>query len=395
VSVTQAPISQLKDEISTRIDALRPELERVGRQIHANPEIGYEEHKAVAWLAELLKKHGFSVELGVANTPTAFVASRRNGTGPTIAFLSEYDALRGLGHGCGHNLIATASAGAGIALADALDRLPGRVLVIGTPAEEGGGGKIRLIRAGIFQEVDAAMMFHPDTRTQVLHWALAVTHMHFAFIGRAAHASGDPEKGINALDAFVLAYNGISLLRQQVKEGARLHGFLKEGGTAPNIIPERTSGEFLVRARDDAYMQELLQKVKNIFQAAALATGCEVRLTFDEEPYVDLRNNAVLARLFEENLRHVGVDPVEGVPWAGAGSTDMGNVSHVVPALHPTIGIASAEVPGHSQAFLEAAGSPRGYQAMVDAAKALAMTGADLLADPALVEEAKVEFRRG
>jgi len=395
VSVTQAPISQLKDEISTRIDALRPELERVGRQIHANPEIGYEEHKAVAWLAELLKKHGFSVELGVANTPTAFVASRRNGTGPTIAFLSEYDALRGLGHGCGHNLIATASAGAGIALADALDRLPGRVLVIGTPAEEGGGGKIRLIRAGIFQEVDAAMMFHPDTRTQVLHWALAVTHMHFAFIGRAAHASGDPEKGINALDAFVLAYNGISLLRQQVKEGARLHGFLKEGGTAPNIIPERTSGEFLVRARDDAYMQELLQKVKNIFQAAALATGCEVRLTFDEEPYVDLRNNAVLARLFEENLRHVGVDPVEGVPWAGAGSTDMGNVSHVVPALHPTIGIASAEVPGHSQAFLEAAGSERGYQAMVDAAKALAMTGADLLADPALVEEAKVEFRRG
>ena len=395
MSVTQAPISQLKDEISTRIDALRPELERVGRQIHANPEIGYEEHKAVAWLAELLKKHGFSVELGVANTPTAFVASRRNGTGPTIAFLSEYDALRGLGHGCGHNLIATASAGAGIALADALDRLPGRVLVIGTPAEEGGGGKIRLIRAGIFQEVDAAMMFHPDTRTQVLHWALAVTHMHFAFIGRAAHASGDPEKGINALDAFVLAYNGISLLRQQVKDGARLHGFLKEGGTAPNIIPERTSGEFLVRARDDAYMQELLQKVKNIFQAAALATGCEVRLTFDEEPYVDLRNNAVLARLFEENLRHLGVDPVEGVPWAGAGSTDMGNVSHVVPALHPTIGIASAEVPGHSQAFLEAAGSPRGYQAMVDAAKALAMTGADLLADHALVEKAKVEFRRG
>jgi amidohydrolase len=395
VSIAQAPISQLKDEISTRIDALRPELERVGRDIHANPEIGYEEHKAVAWLAELLKKHGFSVELGVANTPTAFVASRRNGTGPTVAFLSEYDALRGLGHGCGHNLIAMASAGAGIALADALNRLPGRVLVIGTPAEEGGGGKIRLIRAGIFQEVDAAMMFHPDTRTQVLHWALAVTHMHFEFIGRAAHASGDPEKGINALDAFVLAYNGISLLRQQVKEGARLHGFLKEGGTAPNIIPERTSGEFLVRARDEAYMQELVQKVKNIFQAAALATGCEVRLTFDEDPYTDLRNNGVLAKLFEENLRHVGVEPVESVPWQGAGSTDMGNVSHVVPALHPTIGIASADVPGHSQAFLEASGSPRGYQAMVDAAKALAMTGVDLLADHGLVVQAKTEFRRG
>jgi len=394
VSVAQASTGQLKDAISTRVDALRPELERIGRDIHANPEIAYEEQQAVAWLAELLKKHGFSVEVGVADTPTAFVAARRNGTGPTVAFLSEYDALRGLGHGCGHNLIATASAGAGIALAEALDRLRGRVLVIGTPAEEGGGGKIRLINAGIFQEVDAAMMFHPDTRTQVLHWALAVTHMHFEFIGRAAHASGDPEKGVNALDAFVLAYNGISLLRQQMKEGARLHGFLKEGGTAPNIIPERTSGEFLVRARDQAYMEELLQKVKNIFQAAALATGCRLNLTYEDAPYTDLRNNEVLARLFEENLRRVGIEPVEGVPWENAGSTDMGNVSHVVPALHPTLAIASADVAGHSQAFLEASGSLRGYQAMIDAAKALAMTGADLLAEPSLIEQAKVEFRR-
>ena len=394
MSVAQASTGQLKDAISTRVDALRPELERIGRDIHANPEIAYEEQQAVAWLAELLKKHGFSVEVGVADTPTAFVAARRNGTGPTVAFLSEYDALRGLGHGCGHNLIATASAGAGIALAEALDRLRGRVLVIGTPAEEGGGGKIRLINAGIFQEVDAAMMFHPDTRTQVLHWALAVTHMHFEFIGRAAHASGDPEKGVNALDAFVLAYNGISLLRQQMKEGARLHGFLKEGGTAPNIIPERTSGEFLVRARDQAYMEELLQKVKNIFQAAALATGCRLNLTYEDAPYTDLRNNEVLARLFEENLRRVGIEPVEGVPWENAGSTDMGNVSHVVPALHPTLAIASADVAGHSQAFLEASGSLRGYQAMIDAAKALAMTGADLLAEPSLIEQAKVEFRR-
>ena len=394
MSVAQAPASQLKDEISTRIDALRPELERIGRDIHANPEIAYEERQAVGWLTALLREYGFEVEVGVANTPTAFVATRRQGTGPSIAFLSEYDALRGLGHGCGHNLIATASAGAGIALAEALDRVPGRVQVIGTPAEEGGGGKIRLIRAGIFQEVDAAMMFHPDSRTQVLHWALAVTHMHFEFIGRAAHASGDPEQGINALDAFVLAYNGISMLRQHIKEGARLHGFLKEGGTAPNIVPERTSGEFLVRARDTAYMQELVQKVKNIFQAAALATGCSVKLTFDEEPYSDLRNNAILAALFEENLRRLGIDPVEPVPWANAGSTDMGNVTHVVPGLHPTLAIAPADVPTHSQAFLEASGSLRGYQAMIDAAKALAMTGADLLTDPSLVEKAKAEFRQ-
>jgi amidohydrolase len=394
VSVAQASISQLKDELSTSVDALRPELERIGRDIHANPEIGYQETQAVAWLAGSLREHGFSVQVGVADTPTAFVATRRNGTGPTVAFLAEYDALRGLGHGCGHNLIATASTGAGIALAELLDRLPGRVQVIGTPAEEGGGGKIRLIRGGIFQEVDAAMMFHPDTKTQVLHWALAVTHMHFEFTGRAAHASGDPEKGINALDAFVLAYNGISMLRQHIKEGARLHGFLIEGGTAPNIVPERTRGEFLVRARDEAYMQELVQKVKNIFQAAALATGCRVNLTFDEDPYTDLRNNSVLAELFEKNLQTLGIDPVEGIPWENAGSTDMGNVSQVVPALHPTLAIAPADVAGHSQAFLEASNTLRGYQAMIDAAKALAMTGADLLADPSLVDKAKVEFRR-
>ncbi len=393
MSITQVSLRELKDELGRRVDALRPELERLGRDIHANPEIGYEEHKAVQWLTEFLARHGFSVNVGVADTPTAFVASRTRAEGPTIAFLAEYDALRGLGHGCGHNLIATASTGAGIALAPLLERLPGRVMVIGTPAEEGGGGKIRLINSGIFQQVDVALMFHPSSKTQVLHWALAVNHVRFEFVGRAAHASADPEHGINALDAFVLAYNGISLLRQHIREGSRLHGFLKEGGTAPNIIPERTSGEFLVRARDRAYMEELLEKVKNIFRAAALATGCQVNLTFDEKPYTDLRNNSVLAGLFEENLRTLGIQPVESIPWERAGSTDMGNVSHVVPALHPTIAIASTDVPGHSQAFLEAAASPRGYQAMSDAAKALAMTGADLLTNPALVEQAKAELR--
>src|SRR5947209_3698706 len=235
MSLAQVSTDQVKEGLSARIDALRPDLERIGRDIHHNPELGYEEHRAAGWLTGLLRDHGFEVTPGVADTPTAFTAVRRDGDGPAIAFLAEYDALAGLGHGCGHNLIATASAGAGIALAQALDRFPGRVQVIGTPAEEGGGGKIRLIRAGIFQEVDAAMMFHPDAKTQVLHWALAVTHMQFEFIGRAAHASGDPEKGINALDAFVLAYNGISMLRQHIKEGARLHGFLTERGTAPNM----------------------------------------------------------------------------------------------------------------------------------------------------------------
>lgn len=395
MGIAQVSVDELKDQVAHRVDELRPELERVGKDIHANPEIGYQEHKAVGWLTEVLRHHGFAVEVGVADTPTAFVASRKHGNGPAIAFLAEYDALRGLGHGCGHNLICTASVGAGIALADLLDRLPGEVLVLGTPAEEGGGGKIRMIKAGVFKQVDVALMFHPSTRTQVLHWSLAVNHMRFEFIGRAAHASADPEDGINALDAFVLAYNGISMLRQHIREGSRLHGFLKEGGTAPNIVPERTSGEFLIRSRDRAYLDELVEKVRKIFKGAALATGCQVNLTFDEEPYIDLRNDPVLARLTTANLRRLGHEPLDGVPWERAGSTDMGNVSHEVPAIHPTIAIAAEDVAGHSHAFLEAANTPRGYQAMVDAAKTLAMTGADLLAAPDLVEQALTEFRRG
>ncbi|HYM49101.1 MAG TPA: M20 family metallopeptidase [Candidatus Limnocylindrales bacterium] len=395
MSVAPPVTDRVREQLGARIDALRPELERIGRDIHHNPELGYEEHKAAGWLTAFLESQGFSVERGVASTPTAFVASRRNGDGPTIAFLAEYDALAGLGHGCGHNLIAMASTGAGVALADLLQQQPGRVLVIGTPAEEGGGGKVRLIQAGIFQSVDVAMMFHPDARTQVPHWALAVTHLRFEFTGKAAHASGDPEKGINALDAFVMAYNGISMLRQHMKEGARIHGIIREGGTAPNIVPERSTGEFLVRARERAYMEELVQKVKNIFQGAALATGCSVKLSLEGDPYEDMRNNGVLAHLFEENLRRLGVQPVsDPVPWETAGSTDMGNVSHVVPAIHPTLAITAPDIATHSQAFLQASDSLRGYQAMIDAAKALAMTGADLLLDPALVDEAKTEFRR-
>src|SRR5258708_15084762 len=267
------PSETLAASIRRPLDEIAPDLQGVAREIHHNPETSFEEHASSALLCDLLERHGFSVQRGASGMETAFVADAGS-DGPGIAFVCEYDALRGLGHACGHNLIGTGSAGAGISLAMALREagLPGRVRVVGSPAEEGGGGKIPLCQDGVFDSYDAALIFHPTDRTMAVMYALACTHWRFVFTGRASHAASDPHQGINALDAFVHAYNGISLWRQQLRDDARVHGFLKEGGTAPNIIPERTSGEFLTRARDGAYLYEMNARFRAIFEAAASAT---------------------------------------------------------------------------------------------------------------------------
>ena len=265
--------------------------------------------------------------------PTAFVA-RQGSSGPHVAFLCEYDALRGLGHACGHNLIATSSAGAGIALAQSLSGrgVAARVTIVGTPAEEGGGGKIPLCADGLFDDCDAVLIFHPSDRTASVQYALACTHWEWTFRGKAAHAAGNPDRGINALDAFVHAYNGISLWRQQLRDDARVHGFIIEGGTAPNIIPELTRGEYLTRARDGAYLREMNVRFKAIFEAAARATGCELQLD-EKETYLDLRSNAVLAERASVHLAGVGLAEDRVVPWARTGSTDVGDVSYAAPTL--------------------------------------------------------------
>ena len=230
-------------------------------------------------LSGVVERHGFAVERGISGMPTAFVARRGNG-GPHVAFVCEYDALRGLGHACGHNLIAASSAGAGIALARSLADLDveARVSIVGAPAEEGGGGKIPLCHDGLFDDCDAVLIFHPSDRTASVQYALACTHWEWAFRGKAAHAAGHPDQGINALDAFVHAYNGVSLWRQQLRDDARVHGFIVQGGTAPNIIPELTRGEYLTRARDGEYLRTMNGRFRAIFQAAAQATGCELQL---------------------------------------------------------------------------------------------------------------------
>lgn len=391
-------MSDATNSVADRIQAVlagqRTELRHVSLDIHSHPETAFEETRACATLCGLLKAHGFNVRRDVSGMNTAFVADAQSGAGgPRVAFVCEYDALRGLGHACGHNLIGTASAAAGIALLSALRdmEVDGQVRIVGSPAEEGGGGKIPLVRDGLFDDCDAALILHPTDRTNAVMWALACTNWRWTFTGRAAHAAGHPDRGINALDAFVHAYNGISLWRQQLRDGARVHGFIAEGGTAPNIIPERTGGEFITRARDAAYLDEMNVRFVAIFEAAAAATGCTVELV-QESTYKDLRSNSALAERGHAHLQAVGLEPVVAQPWDRVGSTDVGDLSYACPTIHPEVAIAEEGVSVHTHAFREAAAGEHAHDVMLKGAAALALTGADVLTDAAVREEVRTSF---
>ncbi len=391
-------VTSAVDSIADRIQAVlaeqRTELRHVSLDIHSHPETSFEEVRACATLGGLLRSQGFEVRRDVSGMPTAFIADGGSGEGgPRVAFVCEYDALRGLGHACGHNLIGTASAAAGIALLAALRTagIAGQVRVVGSPAEEGGGGKIPLARDGVFDDCDAALILHPSDRTMAVMWALACTHWKWSFTGRASHAAGDPDQGLNALDAFVHAYNGISLWRQQLRDGARVHGFIAEGGTAPNIIPERTSGEFLTRARDAAYLDEMNIRFSAIFEAAATATGCSLDLV-EEETYKDLRSNPVLAERCHAHLAAAGLGPVVATPWERVGSTDVGDMSYACPTLHPEVAIIEEGVSCHTHEFREAAATEHAHDVMLRGAAALALTGADVITDAAVRASVRDDF---
>jgi amidohydrolase len=391
-------VSVATDSVAARIQAVltdqRTELRHVSLDIHSHPETAFEETRACATLCGLLKSQGFEVRRDVSGMATAFIADAGSGEGgPRVAFVCEYDALRGLGHACGHNLIGTASAAAGIALLQALREsgIAGQVRVVGSPAEEGGGGKIPLVNDGVFDDCDTALILHPTDRTMAVMWALACSNWRWAFTGRAAHAAGDPDQGINALDAFVHAYNGISLWRQQLREGARVHGFIAEGGTAPNIIPERSSGEFITRARDAAYLDEMDVRFRAIFEAAASATGCSLELV-KESTYKDLRSNAVLADRGHLHLEEVGLAPAVARPWERVGSTDVGDLSYACPTIHPEVAISEEGVFCHTHAFREAAATEAAHDVMLRGSAALALTGADVIVDPAIRDAVRTSF---
>lgn len=382
-------IAETKSAVREAIDRLQPELVELSHRIHRNPEILFEEHKASQWLSETAGDAGFRVEKPVGGLETAFRASYPGSeAGPTVAFLAEYDALPKLGHACGHNLIGTASLGAALGMQTVMDDLPGAVQLIGTPAEEGGGGKVILAEAGVFDGVDAAMMFHPSAKTVLWKHALARRKLLIEFFGKSAHAAAAPEKGINALDATILTFQNINALREHIEDSARIHGIITDGGDAPNIVPDYSASSFYVRAMDDDYCDELLERVEDCARGAAIATGAQVEMEM-QGAYKSLRANMPLAETFKANLEALGWEFDDVDPTQGIGSTDMGDVSHVTAAIHPYLSIGPQDLVGHTPAFAEAAASERGQRAMIAAAKAMAMTAVDVLLRPSLLDSIK------
>ena len=379
-------LAALKTRAAERVDARGAALDAIALEIHARPELAFEERFATARLADQLAAEGAAATKGAGGLETAFTAEIGRG-GPVVAILGEYDALPGVGHACGHNLMGTAAVGAFLALRDVRDSLPGRVRLIGCPAEERGNGKVQLIRAGLFRDVRAALMYHPGDQDEIDPLMLAMVTLDVECRGKAAHAAAEPHEGVNALDGLLLGWTALSSLRQLVRSDSRIHGIITDGGQAPNIIPERAAARLMVRSPDDAYLAELRTRVLACFEGAAKATGCELRHTWSEVCEV-VKTNAALAEAFQANARALGRELRPRRVGDTHGSTDMGNVTGVVPGIHPFLAIADFPTPGHSRAFAAAAATPRALETMRLAAKALAMTALDVLADPDLVKRA-------
>ncbi len=384
---------RLKASIVDDIDSRRDQLIGLSRKIHSNPELGFQEFKAAEWLTRYLEENGFSIERGICELPTAFIGSYGTGK-PVIAILAEYDALPEIGHGCGHNIIAACAAGAGVASRQAIDRLGGSILVIGTPAEELYGGKILMAERGAFSDIDMAMMVHPGIHDSATVQSLACQTLEVEFFGKSAHAAARPERGINALEAMLQSFNAINSLRQHIREKARIHGIITDGGEAANVVPAHSAGNFIVRAQDDIYLDELKQKVINCFTGAATASGARLEYRWGETRYASMHNNLTMAQLFYRNMKSLGRNILLSNPNQAFGSTDMGNVSQLVPGIHPAVSIATEDVLGHSPEFAAAAVSEEGNRGLTDAAKALAMTVVDLIANPEIATKVKEEFYR-
>jgi len=384
----------VKSRIGAEVDALADDLFKVSEYLYNNPEIGYQEFKACEFLSRFMEERGFKSERGTGGVQTAFLARpaiRPKGR-PCVAFLAEYDALPGVGHGCGHNLIAAASVGAALALGRNLGEVQGTLALVGTPAEEGGGGKILLAEAGVFSEMDAAMMCHPSRLNRPGEEMFGRVKFKVEFFGQAAHASVSPDRGVNALDAMVAAYNNISMLRQQIRPDARIHGIITHGGDAPNIIPQYTAGLFYVRAAGRKYRDEVYKKVERCIEAAAVATGAGHKIEIGQPTFDPIKRNPPLEDAARANMEALGisVDKDDG----RRGSSDIGNLSFYLPAIHPSAAIVDPEVPGHSKIFAEATMSPRGKDALLKAAKFLAMTGYDYLTSAELRERVREAFQQ-
>jgi amidohydrolase len=360
-----------------------PALVCLSEQLHANPEVGWQEHQAARWTADYLEAKGFTVERGYLGLPTAIRAV--HGTGKRrVGLMAEYDALPGLGHACGHNIITATSCGAALALKEFAAERDLTVELYGTPAEEGGGGKIELLKRGAFAGLDLAMMAHPSPVDSAAARPYAVAHSHVAYHGKSAHAAAYPEQGVNANDAFVVAQVALGLLRQQLPAGTRVHGIQTRGGEAPNAIPEKTEGRWYVRAETLADLEPLEQRVHQCFEAGALATGCELTITPESEPYSEFRTDTRALELYLHHAKALGRDfnaPAQQATMNRA-STDMGNVSQIVPAIHPYIGLGCFPAANHQPDFAAFCVGDAANRAIHDGATALALTALDYLGAP-------------
>jgi amidohydrolase len=376
------------------IDARRADLVKLSLSLHADPEIGYQEHRSAAKLTEFLEASGFAVQRRYKDIETAYRGDAAGTSkGPTVAILTEYDALPDIGHACGHNLIAMMGTAAAIGVRAVLDELPGRLAAVGTPAEEGGGGKVALVRAGGFADIDVAMMCHPSSRTLAGRTSLASNRVDVEFYGKAAHAAAQPDKGINALDGVIQTFNNVNAMRQQLRPEARIHGIITSGGSAANIIPEYAMAKFSVRALDRRYQQDVLKRFIACAEGAAMSTGTKLKVTVHENSgYENMVPSQPLAERWATHMRALGQAVQTTADDERMGSTDMGNVSQILPAIHPYIGIAAEGTPGHSTAFRDAAATPLAHENALFAAKALALVAIDALTDGGLLERAGVEF---
>ncbi|MCM2605568.1 M20 family metallopeptidase [Rossellomorea marisflavi] len=390
-------VDTLRDQIIANLEENKEKYIEISHAIHDRPEIGNEEFYASKTHAELLESEGFTVERGVAGHETALLARRKSDKpGPAIAFLAEYDALPGLGHACGHNIIGTTSVSAAIALSKVIDETGGEVVLFGTPAEEGGpngSAKGSFVKHGLLEGIDAALMVHPANSTRITSNSLAVDPLDFEYIGKPAHAAGSPHHGINALDAVIGLFNGINALRQHVTDDVRIHGIITHGGDAPNIVPEYAKARFFIRAATRKTCSEVTARVKAIAEGSALATGAKLNVIAFQNEVDNLVLNRTYDAVFKEEHERLG-EYVSTEERNGLGSTDAGNISQVVPTIHPYIQIGPESLVAHTDEFREAAKSPKGDEALILGAKGLALTALRLVTDRDVLAEIKEEFTR-
>ncbi|MBI5562607.1 MAG: M20 family metallopeptidase [Deltaproteobacteria bacterium] len=388
-----AEANDVKTGFLKAVDALAGRFTALSDSFYRDPETGLQEHRTSAAMQAILREHGYAVEPGVAGMPTAFRATLGAGR-PAVAILAEMDALPGIGHGCGHNIAGTASVGAACALASALPKPfnGGSIIVLGTPAEELGKGKIEMLKAGVFADIDAAMMVHGSSRRTVVKYFLGLIRLNFVFAGRASHASAYPEEGVNALDAVIQTFNSINALRQQMRGDCRVHGIITDGGRAPNIIPERAAAAFYVRAGGMAELASIKERVLKCAEAAALATGCALTATEGGEMNSPMKINPAFIDTYRGALKTLGLEEDAQPADKHVGSSDIGNVSQCVPTIHPHVPIRDG-INIHTREFADATVTDDGHRALMEGVKCIGLTAIEILFNPDTLDRIRRDFK--